>query len=435
MISVDEIRSFDRSVGIGQADTSKSARSGLNDGKNEQPPSDQAELQGFEKTLVADFVANVQNFHRACKAKIASLTREIEKTRYQIDEDIPKQIEIVSTDNKAELDSIERQFGPRSAAYEAAHSQHEEAKRSHQAVADLLKRPLQVHFIGFYLPFMVALAFAEVWVNRLAFELFFESNPIVSIGLAVAVGAVLIFFAHISGAIAKHAQCEEISPPKAKMYWSLLGLNGIVFILTLFLAKMRQALITVNEQATASLGSLLEDDIFGEGALDSLANAAEPSVLDIFSIGSMGQEGAFLLIINLVIYMCGFLASFYRHDAHPDYEKLVSQMEKRRSQLEVIRSRYESRSEEISKKFRSKFSYLEETSRAKEAEVKEIEHQIAEVHRLMESKIEEAKHAVVKQLSAYRAANIKARTTGVPGCFAKDPEKIVTDHLVAKGFD
>ena len=435
MISVDEVRSFDRSVGIGQTDTSKSSRSGLSDGKSEQPTSEQAAIQGFEQSLVADFVANVQNFRRLCVARIANLNRNIEKARYEIDEDIPKKIEIVSTDNKAELDSVERQFGPRSAAYEAAQNQYDEAKRAHQGVADLLKRPLQVHFLGFYLPFMLALAFAEVWVNRLAFELFFESNPIVSIGLAVAVGAVLIFFAHISGGIAKHAQCEEISPPKVKMYWSLIGLNGIVFVLTLFLAKMRQALITINEQATASLGSLLEEDIFGEGALDSLVGSAEPSMLDIFSVGSMGEEGAFLLVINLVIYICGFLAAFYRHDAHPDYEKLTNQMEKRRSALEVIRSRYESRSEEISKKFRSKFSFLEEAARTKEAEVRETEHQIAEIQRLMESKIEEGKHAVGKQLAAYRSANIKARTTSPPAYFSKDPELTVTDQLTAKGFD
>lgn len=435
MISVDEIRGFDRSVGIGQADTSKSSRAGLNDGKAEVPAADSNDLQGFEKTLVSDFLASVQNLSRSCKSKVSNLNRTIEKTRYEIDEDIPKQIEIVSTDNKAELDSIERQFGPRSAAYESANNQYEESKKAHQTVADLLKRPLQIHFAGVYLPFMLALAFAEVWVNRLAFELFFESNPMVSIALSIAVGAVLIFFAHISGGIAKQAQCEEITPPKVKMYWSLAGLNLIVFFLAMFLAKMRQALITINEQSTASLGSLLEDDIFGDGALDSLAGVAEPSMLDIFSMGSMGEEGVFLLMINLVIYICGFLAAFYRHDSHPDYEKLTHNMEKRRVALEVIRSRYESRSEEISRKFRTKFSYLEESGRSKESQVKDIEHQIAEVQRTLETKIEEGIHAVAKQLAAYRAANVKARSTNAPSYFSKDPEEILSEYLKAKGFE
>ena len=36
---------------------------------------------------------------------------------------------------------------------------------------------------------------------------------------------------------------------------------------------------------------------------------------------NLGPEGMFLLLINVAIYVCGFVAAFVRHDSHPDYEK------------------------------------------------------------------------------------------------------------------
>ena len=282
---------------------------------------------------------------------------------------------------------------------------------------------------------MICLAFAEVWVNRLAFELFFESNPIVSIALAIAVGAVLIFFAHISGAVAKKAQCEEINPPKAKMYWSLAALNLMVFVLALFLAKMREALISINEQSSASLESLLEDDLFGEGALDGLASENSSGLIDILSVGSMGQEGAFLLIINLVIYICGFLAAFYRHDSHPDYEKLTKDLEKKRVALSSVRTSYEAKQEEAARKYRKSLAFIEETKRSKESEVKEIEQTIIEIERSLQNKMEEGKIAVSKQMLAYREANIKSRTMTPPKYFTNEPESLLDDKLTRYGTD
>ena len=57
-----------------------------------------------------------------------------------------------------------------------------------------------------YLPLMVALALVEVPVNRLAFELFFQEQPAVSLALAVVVGAVLMFFAHMVGTLVRRME-------------------------------------------------------------------------------------------------------------------------------------------------------------------------------------------------------------------------------------
>lgn len=426
MISLEEIRAFERATGIGQSDTSKSTRAGQKDGKVNQPSSDVSEPTGYEKTVVADFVGHVKSFTRLSEAKTSELERRKEKTRYELEEDNPKQIEILTSDNKSELDSIERQFGPRSAAYENAQTLFNDAKRDHQTVVDLLKRPLQVHFVQMYIPFMLALSLAEVWVNRLAFELFFESNPIISLALATAVGAVLIFFAHISGSILKKSQCVEIDPPKASMFWALFGLNVVVIVLGLFLAKMRQTLVSINAQQDMSFSDILGDEF---GDLGGLTQEVAPSVMDIFGSGGLGQEGIFLLIINLVVYLCGFIAAFYRHDSHPDYEKLTKSLEKKRQALASIRSKYESRTEETNRKFRTKFSFLEESARMKEAELNEFQHLAGEISRVRDTKIEEALHAVAKQINAYRSANSSARSANQPKYFETEVEDMLRSEI------
>ena len=426
MISLEEIRAFERATGIGQSDTSKSTRAGQKDGKINLPPEDASEPTGFEKSLIADFVGHVRSFNRLSEAKASELERRREKARYELEEDNPKQIEILTSDNKSELDSIERQFGPRSAAYENAQTLFTDAKRDHQAIVDLLKRPLQLHFVQMYIPFMLALSLAEVWINRLAFELFFESNPIISLALATAVGAVLIFFAHISGSILKKSQCVEIDPPKASMFWALFGLNAVVIILSLFLAKMRQALVSINAQQGMSFSDILGDEF---GSLDGLTQDVAPSVMDVFGSGGLGQEGIFLLIINLVVYLCGFIAAFYRHDSHPDYEKLTKSLEKKRQTLESIRSKYESRTEETNRKFRSKFSFLEESARMKEAELNEFQHLATEINRVRDTKIEEALHAVAKQINAYRSANVASRSAGQPKYFELEIEGVLRNQI------
>ena len=54
------------------------------------------------------------------------------------------------------------------------------------------------------------------------------SSPIISILLASAIGAVLIFFAHITGRSVKKAQSKEVELNKNKTYITLFFLNSFV---------------------------------------------------------------------------------------------------------------------------------------------------------------------------------------------------------------
>ena len=87
MISLEEIRAFERATGIGQSDTSKSTRAGQKDGKFNQPPTDSTEPTGYEKSAIADFVGHVKSFNRLSEAKASELERRKEKARYELEEE------------------------------------------------------------------------------------------------------------------------------------------------------------------------------------------------------------------------------------------------------------------------------------------------------------------------------------------------------------
>ena len=65
--------------------------------------------------------------------------------------------------------------GPKSAVFDSTSIRYAEVTSDLKLVRNSLNnRELQTSFVKTYVPFMLALAFAEVWVNRLAFELFFD---------------------------------------------------------------------------------------------------------------------------------------------------------------------------------------------------------------------------------------------------------------------
>ena len=124
---------------------------------------------------------------------------------------------------------------------------------------------------------MAILALSEVYINRFAFELFFMSSPVISILLASAIGAVLIFFAHITGESVKKAQSKEVELNKNKTYITLFFLNSFVLILILFLAMMRESYLAILEaegtDLVTDLGDLIGDAIEETPGLSDVATS------------------------------------------------------------------------------------------------------------------------------------------------------------------
>ena len=82
---------------------------------------------------------------------------------------------------------------------------------------------------------------------------------------------------------------------------------------------MRQAFVAIASSQDFSVSVLVGSDdaaVLGP-LLDNQDTFQNLIATDI------GEEGLFLLLVNVVIYATGAVAAFLRHDSHPDYEKLT----------------------------------------------------------------------------------------------------------------
>ena len=214
-------------------------REGRKLGEKELPVSESEDLTKFENDEINSasilwnkFQSELHDLKRQAENEIKSLSHRISVT-------IPSNERDANEACDAEISKIEAELGPSSANYSDNQTQLDQVRSDLKSVkATLNNRELQTNFEGVYFPFMFVLAFAEVWVNSRSFELFFESNSLVSLLLASAVGAMLVFFAHITGVSIKRALPESAKSSRLKTTFSMLFLNSLVAIFILYLGKM-----------------------------------------------------------------------------------------------------------------------------------------------------------------------------------------------------
>ena len=192
-----------------------------------------------------------------------------------------------------------------------------------------------------YLPFLVLLAIAEIPVNRLSFQLFFNDGPVMSLAVAGLVGAILIALCHVAGVSARRFRHACAEPGGG---WSALArlfvLVSIISALCYGVAVFRQGYLSFVTTPDPSFAALIADDQYGEAAVIALR-------------AGLGIDGVIFLIINLAIVCVGMFFAFSRHDPHPNFEQLdidrattrkaYAKIEKRRGEeLAAEERRYES---------------------------------------------------------------------------------------------
>ena len=128
----------------------------------------------------------------------------------------------ISKRQKADLEMLESELGEKSTLYKRLKKARDDAKVKYDSVERELNRPVQVSFVSGYLAFMILLAIAEVPVNRLAFELFFESMPAISLLWSSRFS--FHFFAHIVGKLLKRSRCPVTAKDSSGSYFAIFGL-------------------------------------------------------------------------------------------------------------------------------------------------------------------------------------------------------------------
>ena len=398
-----------------QLSLSKFEREGERLGKSELPPTSETELSSFEASEVRLAQDALKKLRSEVEEKSKSLLEKKSNLEKEIGTKIPNEVGQLDAKNQNELDKIESDLGPKSAIFDDVQSRLSilEEKLKH-ITGTTGGRELQVQIEKFYLPFMIALAFAEVWVNRLAFELFFESSPIISLFLAVAVGAVLVFFAHITGSTFKRSTSKEVPMEMPRFWISMIALNALVILFIYYLGKMREAFVKINDGQSLELDS---GDIFDNELGSALEILDSSTPVDSFMSADIGEKGLFLILVNIVVYACGAVAAFIRHDSHPDFEKVVKAHAKLRNRSVSLRKSYDDKISAIQKNTKDKHASLQKDLSEKRSLLDDVIAEIDETESIYDDYRQKIEVALNEKISIFRESNKKSRSSSVPKYF------------------
>lgn len=293
------------------------------------------EITGFMQETISSAKGAWASYETSHASYHDELSQQKSADEYQVNSGIPQEIRNLEEQKRDAEQLFESKEGRNSSEYERIEEDLKDAKGDYERIRAELNRPLLTKFERVYIPFLAILALAEVPINRQAFELFFSEAPGVILVLALATGIMLVFFAHTLGHLIK-----ENSGPENKRKMSaqtMAGIGAISFVtvvLMYFLAVMRQSYANVSKGADETFG-----DLFSEG-----------ESLELFQdslFQPLSGEGISLLVLNFSIYFAGILASFFRHDSNPNYEKITKNFNKLRDKMASKKEKVENQLSEI----------------------------------------------------------------------------------------
>ncbi len=400
------------------SESRKMARQGEIDAKVEEPSTHSNELGKSEQDYINHIVERWKLFKSSLFFEKQKLIREQEELVQKLTVSLKSEEELILNEQKKEIDLLDVEMGANSATrrnyqeiYIAAEDQINELK-SH------LNRPLDVKFVRSYILLMAALSLAEVPVNRLAFELFFEQMPAVSLLLSAAVGLLFVFFAHIVGTQMKRSLCPLTALNRERTYIAVFFITLSAVLIMYFLGLMREQLVETQAASSIDLGELLQQATNPEADESSRFN---------FMIG---QKGIFLVIINFSIFLSGVLLAFYRHDSNPYFEDFNALYLKSKQDLNNHVRLYEKKHVEQLRMFKDRLNKNGAMRYEVEKNLERISNAIESIDSQQDIFKEKVMMEVRLCLSEYRKANKQNRKSNPPSYFSKSVDKTLLDEAI-----
>ena len=391
----------------GHSEHKKLGRIGEADGLENLPPSDSKALSETERQFLERSAESWRNFKSQLSSEQYRISRDLSTIGSKISHEVEPSETNYIQEQKKSLELLEAESGEGSTVHNSLKSAFEETERNLDEVKIQLGRPLSISFKSAYIPIMAVLSFAELYINKLSFELVFESQPFVSFMLAAAVGILLIFFAHIIGTQFKRSQCPITAFDNSKSYWGILFVTVISLFLMYSLAMMRQQLLDLSA-TEINLDQMLLDD--------------SDSAMGGSTSWGLSKNSIPFLIINFAVFVSGVILAFFRHDAHPFYEKYMAEHLFAKNAFLIHMKKYEKKQVEILREFNSRLSENSQIRLSVEKNIKDLETQ----KRLLSNAEDEFRERYISEilrcLSEYRTKNTAARKTPIPAYFTSPLE-------------
>jgi len=402
---------FKKLINPDDSELARHARSGELDGGREYPATNAQEFGDYEKQIIYEGKTGWMKYKSHIEQYKIELKSSIDKVQNELDGELLNMNSFLADKHEKALQILEEEQGRLSAEYQHIEAVAMAAKEEKIKIEQLLRRPLQVEYVEYYVMALILLAIAEVPINRLAFELFFESMPLISLAIAAAIGGLLIFFAHTIGVMLKRTQCKEMEINNDSIHLTIMLLTILTIAIMYFLGLMREKWVEVNDAAGLNLEVLI-----------NVAISTDKAFIDSFMLGS---KGVTLLLLNLGIFTVGVLLSFLRHDSHPQYEKVCKFYIRSMDKFMNIKRKYETRKSEIIKNY-NKIS--DEKNNQIKSLGEQIKYSVIEFDGI-DAKLFAEKNQLISSLArkimAYQHSNQKKRKTVVPEYFKIDAQLLV----------
>lgn len=409
------LRHFAKVINPEESEMQRHARCGEADGKKELPLSDAIELSEHERQIIYEAKNEWLRHESSMERRRLALIDEIGALRTRLDQQGGAGSDDLRASLTRELELLDQQYGTLSAEYRHAEEEYEVTRTERHRIEQLVGRPLDTNYTEIYVPLLIGLAIAEVPVNRLAFELFFESMPLVSLLLSGAIGGIFIFFAHTIGTMARRLQCKEVTANRDETILSITLISLLALVLMYFLGLMREMWVDVNDAGSLNLEAYLS-------GLDK----TQKSLMDHLLIGSKGFT---LLLLNLSIFAMGVVTAFRRHDPHPGYEKAVHLSRKMEQRFLSLKKRFELKRNELQRLYNRRITDRDHALKQCEDAVKAAEH---ELHSLPDKLTGDRKALVLtltRRFMAYQSANTRIRQTPAPAYFHNNLKQFIESLL------
>jgi len=383
-------------------------KAGMDDGEKNKPSQDSENWSGYEKQLIATAKNSWAKYQQFKSQQIKQIEGKIKKEEEKKDVQYVQNIDILTNEQQQELVAFTNNEGPQSPKQNQLDRDHENTIEVKKKLLILLNRPLQTKITSVYLPFMIILACLESPLNALAFEFIFRDTLIFSYGIALAIGSILIYFAHVGGEKLKETTCKELDQSRSSRYILVIILSLFSLITIWFLAQMRQEYLDqISGGGQASIGDILAQ---AEGVI----GAIKDKVLR----WDLGLDGYLLLIGNLAIYLVGLLASYMRHDSHPDYEKAHNDEEKTKHLSDNQEKYYIKQYNEINQKYNDKINFKTRELNSVEEEINKLKDNEVRIRESEESDLNVVITGLKSELVAYQKGNESSRVDPAPKYFA-----------------
>jgi hypothetical protein len=405
----DYLEVDDKSIRLAQ-------RQGQVDGAAEMPPASAAALSDWEQRFTEDARSAWKRYSSAVDTERQNILEQYHRASDQVERSRSKSEESLGEKQRKALEFLDFEVGESSAIYKDLKGKHNEAQDEYQAIKDQLNRPAEAAMVRGYFPLMLLLAVAEIPVNRLAFELYFESMPAISLILSGAVGSLLIFFAHIIGKQAKRTRCPITATNNGNVYLAITGLVLLCLIVMIFLGVMREQVVALQASAANfSLESLKLEDLTNDGGASR-----------DFS-WSMGSAALFLVVLNFAIFLSGVVAAYIRHDSHPFFEQLEANLKAAEGKFRAHKTMFETKQITLMKEFAAQMATSDDQH---ERQIREIE-AFGQRREALDAEYAKSRVAALnfltKAIQTYRKENMLARKTPPPEYFTARVELIARE--------